>query len=194
MVRRRSFSGKFVIRVGSALHARLAAEASDLGLSLNEHCVRRLEGEQPESRFARLGLDRRFVESVMSAFPTKPLAIALFGSFARDEQTERSDIDLLVVFDSDVPIERALYRFFDDRIDISGFAHLPNPHLVSLPKDVSACGGIWLEVAQEGIVLYEDGVRVSSFLREIRGAIAAGRFVRRVAHGHPYWAREGGGA
>lgn len=191
---RRSFSGKFVIRVGPELHAQLTAEAAGLGISLNEHCVRRLREEQPAGRFARLGLTRRFLESVMSAFPARPLAVVLFGSIARDEQSELSDIDLLVVFDEGVPIERALYRYFDDRVDVSGFVHLPNPHLVSIPRDVSSCGGIWLEVAQEGVVLYEDGARVSSFLLEIRRAIAAGRFVRRVAHGHPYWAREGGGA
>jgi hypothetical protein len=52
--------------------------------------------------------------------------IGLFGSFARNEQNENSDIDLLVVFEQDVPnlfeVERELKRFmsnqFNRQVDI----------------------------------------------------------------------------
>jgi predicted HicB family RNase H-like nuclease len=40
----KTYSGKFVLRVGSDLHKRLAIEAARSGLSLNSYCVWRLSG------------------------------------------------------------------------------------------------------------------------------------------------------
>jgi len=47
--------------------------------------------------------------------------------------------------------------------------------------------GIWAEVALDGLVLFEQGLRLSTRLVQVRREIAAGRIVRRVAHGQPYW-------
>ena len=52
--------------------------------------------------------------------------IGLFGSFARNEQTEQSDIDILVVFDSETPnlyeveleLKRYLEKYFHREVDI----------------------------------------------------------------------------
>jgi hypothetical protein len=46
---------------------------------------------------------------------------------------------------------------------------------------------VWGEVAVDGVVLYERGLDVSADLARIRREIAAGRLVRRTAHGQPYW-------
>ena len=54
------------------------------------------------------------------------LEIGLFGSFARNEQTEKSDIDILVVFEPDTPnlleveleLKDYLRKHFNRKIDI----------------------------------------------------------------------------
>jgi hypothetical protein len=48
--------------------------------------------------------------------------------------------------------------------------------------------GLWAEAAIDGIVLFERGTQVSARLAQARRDIVAGRLVRRVVHGQPYWA------
>ena len=50
-----------------------------------------------------------------------------------------------------------------------------------------AGGGLWPEIALDGIVLFERDGALSRKLVAIRRAIADGRLVRRTAHGQPYW-------
>ena len=47
--------------------------------------------------------------------------------------------------------------------------------------------GLWAEVALDGLVLLEREWSLSEHLARVRRAIAAGRLVRRVVHGQPYW-------
>jgi predicted HicB family RNase H-like nuclease len=44
----RRYSGKFVVRTSTALHARLTIEAIEQGVSLNQWVVQRLSGRRPE--------------------------------------------------------------------------------------------------------------------------------------------------
>ena len=44
----RRYSGNFVVRTSTALHARLAMEAIDQGVSLNHWVVQKLAGPRPE--------------------------------------------------------------------------------------------------------------------------------------------------
>jgi hypothetical protein len=46
---------------------------------------------------------------------------------------------------------------------------------------------MWAEVAIDGIVLFERGLRLTEHLVRVRRDIAAGRLVRRMVHGQPYW-------
>lgn len=57
-------------------------------------------------------------ESLYSKYPIKSLAI--FGSIARDDQTEESDIDLLVEFDDNIGI-----RFIDLAEEIESLLNQP---------------------------------------------------------------------
>lgn len=123
--------------MGPELHERLATEASSFGLSLDEHCVRRLSATTVGDRLARLGIDGAFLERMVAAFPLRPLAVVLFGSVARGDYGTGSDVDLLVVFDRDARITRSLYGCFDEAVDVSGFPRPPNPHLVALPPDTA---------------------------------------------------------
>lgn len=190
VMKTKNYSGRFLLRVGRDLHERLATEAHGLGLSLNEHCVRRLAGTAVGDRLAPLGLDGAFLERMVATFPRQPLAVVLFGSMARGDHGTGSDVDLLVVFDRDVRITRSLYGCFDEAVDVTGFRHPPNPHLVALPSDAASCGGLWIEVAMDGMVLWERGTAVSSFLGALRERVAAGALRRRTAYGHAYWVRQ----
>jgi predicted HicB family RNase H-like nuclease len=44
----RHYSGKFVVRTSTALHARLTVEAIEQGVSLNQWVVQKLSGRRPE--------------------------------------------------------------------------------------------------------------------------------------------------
>lgn len=62
------------------------------------------------------------------------------------------------------------------------------PHFVHLPEPARGFGGLWAEVAIDGIVIFEKGRRLSSALSDVRREIAGGRMVRRVVAGQSYWA------
>jgi predicted nucleotidyltransferase len=185
----RSYSGKFVLRVGPELHRQLARQAKAAGQSLNEHCARRLGAGSPAMRFASFGLDDAVVGALVNAFEPPPLGVVLFGSVARGEHTESSDMDLLVVLADGVRPTRALYRDLEREVDLAGLRPAPSLHLVSLPPRADDGGSLWCEVALDGVVLWEQGTQISSRLREVRQHISEGRRVRRHAYGRPYWVR-----
>ncbi len=110
--------------------------------------------------------------------------LVLFGSFARGRQTASSDIDLLVVLNSNVILDRDVYsrwqfNKFDDREVAPLFVHIPG--------DGEKIGGLWFEVALDGIVLFDRELHLSRFLSRVRDLIAGGHVRRKVTHGHPYW-------
>ena len=113
------------------------------------------------------------------------LGVLLFGSVAREDYHVGSDIDLLIVVSSDLPLTRRLYARWDEQL----VEDMHSPHFVHLPATVEEAGSIWFEAAVDGIVLYDSDGRVSRFLSRIRRAIADGRLMRRFAYGHPYWIR-----
>lgn len=50
-------------------------------------------------------MDTKMIQKIRDYLSTQPIIKAwLFGSFARGEETESSDVDILVVFDSSVEI------------------------------------------------------------------------------------------
>lgn len=179
-------SGRFVLRIDPGLHALLRRSARDAGLSLNDYCARKL-AEQPLPAAVPDELAvalRRAIE----LFGEDLVGVAAYGSWARGELRSGSDVDLLVVLEPRVRLDRRLYRRWDEqplewggRAVESHFAHLPSPD--------AKLSGIWAEVAIDGIVLFERGFRVSAQLIRVRHEIVSGRLVRRVAHGQPYWVR-----
>jgi hypothetical protein len=60
-------------------------------------------------------------------------------------------------------------------------------HFVHLPDSTRGPGSLWCELAVEGVVLDDRTGAVSAMLIDVRRAIAHGRFVRKTAHGQPYW-------
>ena len=168
-----------------------------MGISLNQVCIRRLEdprstalaedGILPDSLIPEL-LKQRLIQR----WRAKLEGLILFGSTARREATTRSDIDLLIVFKPKSRLSRKLYSEWDaivrgirlDRRDRE-----ISPQFAVLPRGLSDAGGLWYEVAIEGIVLWERGMEIVRFLAWIREAMARGRIRRAETHGHPYWIR-----
>jgi predicted nucleotidyltransferase len=182
--RRRSqaASGRFVLRLPPDLHAALQAAARDAGLSLNEYCVRRLSVPASASSVGASAIEllRRAHEIAGDALA----GVVLHGSWARGDAAAASDVDALVVVEPTVRLTRALYRAWD-QTPVWWQGRTVDPHFVHPPADVA--GGFWGEVAIDGLVLFERDLRLSRALAAIRRDIAAGRIVRRVVHGQPYW-------
>lgn len=181
---RRPKSGRFVLRMPSALHAALDDAARASGLSLNTYCVRHLAtaglgivGDKDVTSLA--GHAHAVVGDALSG-------IVLHGSWIREEATPSSDVDALIVVDSGVVLRRALYRAWDAEPIVTWRSRRLDPHFVHPPED-GEISGLWAEVALDGMVLLDRDWKLAAHLARVRHAIAAGRVVRRVVHGHPYW-------
>ena len=176
-------SGRFLLRTPPAVHGALRRAARQAGLSLNEYCVRRLAA--PAAGGAS---DAPAVMSFASdAFGDALAGVVVYGSWARDEATSESDVDVLVVLDASVALTRDIYRGCD-RASLSWDGHPVQVQIVRMPDaDRVAGDGLWPEIALDGIVMFERDFELSRRLVAIRRAIADGRLVRRTAHGQPYW-------
>jgi predicted nucleotidyltransferase len=193
-------SGKFVLRIPKELHRRLKNDAFESGQSLNEVCLKKLEAEGASDSLDQPNLvsliPQGIRDRIRDLWGAKLIGLILFGSAARGEMTAESDIDLLIVFESEFQISRGLYRDWDrilETRDIDAGGRPISPHFVSLPKGVSDAGGLWYEVAIEGVIIWESNLRISRFLQNIRRAITS-RQIERIAHqGYSYWIKNGEG-
>jgi predicted nucleotidyltransferase len=178
-------SGRFLLRLPASLHDSLRRAAGDAGISLNEHCVRTLGA--PSSGSTDVTDATRAVARTVAIFGRDLVAVAAFGSWARGELVDHSDVDLLVVLDTRVDLTRDLYRRWDAEPPLRWSERLVDAHFVHLPDREAPVTGLWGEVAVDGVVLFERGLALSALLVRIRRDLAAGRIARRMAHGQPYW-------
>ena len=114
------------------------------------------------------------------------VGIVVFGSWARGELAESSDIDVLIVAAPSVPLRRALYRRWDEQ-PAYWRGHPIEPHFVHLPDGTRTPSGFWAEVAADGRVLLDTGTQVAAYLANVRQAVADGQLRREMVHGHGYW-------
>ena len=173
-------SGRFVLRIDPGLHASLREAAREADMSLNEYCALKLA--LPSGSSADWAVEA--VRRAAFIFGSALVGVVAFGSWSRGEAATSSDIDLMIVVDESVEINRRLYRDWDDE-PIYWNTHLVEPHFAHLPA--SATGGIWAEIAVDGVILFERGLLLSKRLVNLRQDIADGRLVRRRVHGQPYW-------
>lgn len=179
-------SGRFVLRISPGLHAALRRAAEEAGLSLNRYCARKLAG--PGGGVVGPAAD--VVTRAAEQFGGDLVGVLAFGSWARGDMTEESDVDLLVVVDEGLPIVRSQYRPWDaDPLEWGGRA--VEVHIVHPPESAEAPTGLWAEAALEGLILFERGLELSRRLIEVRRRIADGDLSRHETHGHPYWVAEG---
>ena len=134
-----------------------------------------------------LGLQSAVIvpDLIAGHYQERLLGLVLFGSFARDENFTDSDIDLLVVL-ADEEIKRHCYREWDQSIAAKLDSRV-NPAIVSLPGGITAVHSLWLEVALDGIVIYDRDFKISRFLAQLRNSIQRGIFKRGVSHGAGFW-------
>lgn len=175
-------SGRFVLRIDPALHARLREEARTEQTSLNELCARKLA--LPGS--APAGPTEAAVTRAVTVVGDALVGVVAFGSWARREMRDQSDVDVLLVVEDRQDIHRQMYRCWDES-SVFWNGHPVEPHFVHLPPPGRRMSGLWAEVAVDGVVLFERDLRVSSRLVEFRREIASGRVSRRRVHGQPYW-------
>jgi hypothetical protein len=177
-------SGRFLLRVGPEVHARLRDAAGEAGLSLNAYCARRLAS--PAIGLTNRGGPTTAVARAAILFGADLIGVAAFGSWARGEDVAASDVDLLVVLEDGVRLRRSLLRSWDES-PVEWEGKRVEPQFVHLPPPGETVAGIWAEVALDAIILLDPTLRLSARLVHVRRDIAGGRVVRRTAHGQPYW-------
>lgn len=177
-------TGRFILRINPRLHGALREAARAEEVSLNEYCARKLAA--PMGALASHRDAAAAVSRAGALFGAGLIAVVAFGSWARGQMADGSDVDLLVVLEKEVDLTRDLYRRWDASplhwegrpVDVH-FAHIPEPD--------RTVGGVWGEVALDGVIIFERDLRLSARLTLVRRDIAAGRIARRTAHGQPYW-------
>ena len=177
------------MRIPPELHAELKRRASRKGYSLNKYCLAALQNAV-DQRSDSLGAAREsedyWIRLAEKLLGDALLGVVLFGSSARGENRDDSDIDLLIVVEQQISLTRNLYCKWDeegtDPDDV-------NPHFVHVPAKMEEAGSLWLETAIDGIVLYEKGRSLSRILARIRRAISEGHYQRKEVYGQPYWTR-----
>lgn len=182
--RPRPASGRFVLRLDPAVHETLRAAARSQGLSLNDFCSRRLAA--PAGGLQGAWEASAAIRRALTLLADHVVGVVVFGSWARGVAADTSDVDVLIVVDSDVALTRDLYRQWDSApVTWDG---LPvEPHFVHMADDRAITGGVWAEAALDGLVVFERQLELSMRLVQVRHQILSGRLVRRVAHGQPYW-------
>jgi hypothetical protein len=177
-------SGRFVLRIDPGLHGALREAARAAGVSLNEYCARKLA--TPTFGFEGLEFTIEAVQRAAAVVGGHLIGLAAFGSWTREELHDESDIDLLVVVEDELRLSRDLYLAWDEA-PIWWNGHRVEPHFVHLPDLERTTLGLWAEAAVDAIILFTRDLTLPSRLARVRNDIAAGRIVRRVVHGQPYW-------
>lgn len=185
-------SGRFVLRLSPELHSRLKREGARKALSLNQICTRFILSGLNQSSGAdarSLFLSEELQKTMRKEWKKDLLGIVLFGSNARGDAQENSDVDILLVLRPEASIQRALYRKWDQLFSsVSGMDRF-SPQFVSLPSSKTEAGSLWFEIALDGKIIWECEEQLSLFLRGLRADMAEGKLRRKLTHGHPYWER-----
>lgn len=181
-------SGRFLLRVEPGLHAALRGAAAAAEVSLNEYCSRKLTA--PVGDLVAFEGAAAAVRRAAAVAGGALVGVIAFGSWARSELHDRSDIDLLVVLDDTLDLSRELYTRWDDA-PIFADGKRVEPHFVSLPKSPPPAVGLWAEAAVDGVVLFARDLALAALLAGVRRQLVEGRVRRKSVHGQPYWVEEG---
>lgn len=169
-------SGKFVVRTSIELHLQLRDLARKNDISLNQLCLNKLSSSGEKFQF-----------NFLDKLPFAVTGVLLYGSVARGEQTQQSDIDWLLIIPDEHPIDRQIFSELDRLTLPDRRISLNASHLV---KDTRQTSNFWLELSLDAEVLYDPSGEVRKSLLEIRKEIANGTYRRFLTHGQPYWVNE----
>jgi len=182
------------LRIPKDLHAALRTSARETGKSLNQLCVELLTAGIGHPTAVPVGVGQAppgiDTQRIAAAWADIMEGLVLFGSAARRQAWNTSDVDLLVVLRRGVAVTRELYKQWDAEIGEEAADKHVSPLFVSLPTGVEDAGSIWYEAALDGIVIWDIALEVSSLLAGLRREMAEGRIERRYLHGQPYWVRK----
>jgi len=176
---------RVLLRLPAAVHTALADKARQAGLSFNEACVGWLTDAATGTAGRSKGAD--VAERAQTLFGNDFLGLIAIGSVVRGDAAPESDLDLLVVLDTNVQLSRALYRDWDAAGDLHINGRLVDVHFIVLPSEDVLPSAAWAEAAITGDVWVDRDGRVAAHLARTREAIAHGHIVRRSLHGQVYW-------
>ena len=185
-------SGKLLLRLEPRIHGMLALRAAKEHSSINTVCARLiydgLHGQKQSPWW--LEESKKLVSQIRRRFGNELIGIAVFGSQVAGTATEDSDLDILIVLDSKVPLQRSLYSWWDEKIKWMGRAEA-TPQFVHLPDIPENAGGIWFEVAMASEILWEKGRRLNATIKALQKFIESDCVRRYWCSGQPYWVRRG---
>ena len=181
-----------LIRLPVALHQQLKRLAALSRIPLNQACVEILQAGSVNAGAGKfvLGVSKdpalnslpALIEEACNEYPRRIDAVVLFGSAARGTMRDNSDIDLLIVLAQSETVDRDCYNEWRwSKVNDREVA----PLFVQLPHDTVR--GVWLEIALDGIVMYDRTLEASRYLIGLRRLIGAGQYQRHTAYGQPYW-------
>lgn len=185
MAMKKVASGRFVLRVPPDLHVQLKEIAADLGVSLNDYCVRRLSASPPHPASTEL---EAVVDQATRLHGTSLVGVVLYGSWARGDASDRSDVDVLIVLKETARLSRKAYRMWEAE-PLRVEERPVEVQLTCLPRPSDPIGGFWGEIAIDGIVIFDPFLAISRVMIRTRHDILAGRLQRHVSHGQAYWVR-----
>lgn len=111
-------------------------------------------------------LAQKFVEAVKERMGQRLLAVALFGSVARGQATEESDIDLLVVVNEQPSI--ALQECLFARRQVEPYPLRRISPIVSTQEMLQQNFLILLDILDHGIILYDPEGVLSDLLSRLK--------------------------
>lgn len=191
-------SGRFLLRIPPALHRALRRRARDAGKSLNRYCSEALRAVVEDAAPGRSRAWQAASAAVVENVGEELEGVVLFGSRAHGWDGPGSDVDVLLVLRDGAVLDRERYAAWDRTLarapEVRALGARVSPHFARLPTGrpgaADGGGGLWLEAALHGVVLWQRSPAVSRWMAEARELMAAGVLRRRRAHGQPYWHQE----
>lgn len=155
-----------------------------MGLSLNELCSEKLR-----QNASSMNGYSEVVALAKSIAGEHFIGCILFGSYARRRTHTHSDVDIMIVVDSDFQTSRQHIRQWDEaQVNIDG--RQTSACFVKISTEKSPQNILWFEVALDGQIVADPTGIIQKKLSELRNAIADKQIIRRYSHGQPYWVKE----
>jgi predicted nucleotidyltransferase len=97
-------------------------------------------------------------ERLLAELPEEIHSLVLFGSVARGEATDDSDIDILVVTNADLDTERRIDEItYDSILEFETYVQLVLFTVGDLERNVELRSWFAIDLLSQGIILYDNG-------------------------------------
>lgn len=128
----------------------------------------------------------RAVQVLRETFGTDFKALALFGSAAREEETEFSDIDLFAIIEN-IPRSHFTRSMLFNRISASNFKRRVLILTKTEQEFKSHFPSLYLDLGLDGIIVYDSNNLLGSHFQKIRDLINQAGLSRRRLNGAFTW-------